>query len=82
MHADSSPTALAHAICQALKACALSDQPLLASCTGGKDSKGNSGDDNGNAGRGGQELDCTLDWDGPPLPPLSSSMKATRVTGK
>ncbi len=42
-NADSSPTTLVHAVYQALKACALSDRPLLAGPAGGKDGKGNGG---------------------------------------
>jgi hypothetical protein len=36
INANRSPATLAHTVCQGLKACALSDRPLLASCAGGK----------------------------------------------
>jgi hypothetical protein len=72
-NANSSPTALVHAICRALKARTLSDWPLPAGLVGSKDGKGNSGDNNGNASGSGRELDCALDWDGPPLPPLAAA---------
>jgi hypothetical protein len=67
--ADSSPTALAYTVCWALKACGSLDQPLPASHVGNKDDKGNGGDNDGNAGGSGQELNCAPDRDGPPLPP-------------
>ncbi len=38
-NANSSPTALAYAVCRALKACVLSDRPLLAGPAGGKMAK-------------------------------------------
>ncbi len=41
---DSSLTTLAHAICQALKACVLLDWPLPASPVGGNNGKGKGGD--------------------------------------
>jgi hypothetical protein len=68
-NANSSPTALAQVVCWALKAHASSDRPLLAGRLGSKDSKGDGGNNNGNADSGGQELDSTPDWDGPPPPP-------------
>jgi hypothetical protein len=76
-----SPTALAHAICRALKARASLVRPLPAGPTGGKDGKGNGGNNDGNAGGGSQELDCTPDWDGPPLPPPSGGVTVTRMAG-
>jgi hypothetical protein len=69
MHADSSPTTSAHAVCRALKARASLVWPLPAGPAGSKDSKGDGRDNDGNAGGGGQELDHALDWDGPSLPP-------------
>ncbi len=78
-HANSRPTALVHAVCQALKARTLSVQPLPAGPAGGKDGKGDSGNNDGNAGGGGQELDCALDRDGPSLLPPSSGVTATRL---
>jgi hypothetical protein len=82
MNTDSSPTVLSHAICQALKARLSLDRPLPASCTGGKDIKSNSGNNDGNSGGGGQEGDHAPDWDGDPLPPPSGSTMATRVAGE
>jgi hypothetical protein len=70
-HADSSTTALVHAVCWALKAHASSDRPLLASLAGGKVGKGNGSKNDGDAGGRGQELDHAPDQDGPPLPPLA-----------
>ncbi len=68
---NSSPTASAHAICRALKACVSWDWPLLASFAGSKDSKGNGGNDDGDGCGGSQEFNRVPDWDGPPpLPPL------------
>ncbi len=58
-YANSSPTALTHAICWALKARASSVWPLPAGPAGGKDGKGNSGNRDGNAGGSNHELDCT-----------------------
>ncbi len=81
-NANSSPTALAHAICQALKARVTLDQPLMASPTGGKDGKGNGCNDDGNSGSGGRDLDHAHDQDGPLLPPPSGGATATRVAGK
>jgi hypothetical protein len=78
-NANSSPTALAHTICRALEACTTSDRPLPASCVGGKDGKGKGNNNDDNASGSGQELDRALDWDGPPLPPLSGGATATRV---
>jgi hypothetical protein len=52
-NANSSPTASAHAICRALKACTLLDQPLPTSLAWAKDGKGNCGDNNGNDGGNG-----------------------------
>ncbi len=60
-NADSSLTTFVHAVFWALKAHALLDQPLLACCTGGKDGKGNCGDNNGT------KLDRAQDWNDPPL---------------
>ncbi len=68
-NANSSPTMLAHAVCQVLKACTSIDRPLLAGPVGSKDGKGDGSNNNGKAGGGGQELDCAPDWDGSPLPP-------------
>jgi hypothetical protein len=78
--ASCSPTALVYAVCRALKACALLDWPLPAGPVGGKDGKGNSGNDNGNASGGSQELGHAPDLDGPPPP--SGSAKAARVAGE
>jgi hypothetical protein len=77
INADRSPTASAHAVCWVLKACVLLDQPLPAGPAGGKDGKGKDSNDNGNAGGGSQELDCTQDQDAPPLssPPPSSRQR-------
>jgi hypothetical protein len=76
-NANSSPATSAHAVFQALKAPALLDQPLLASCAGGKDSKGDSGNNNC------VKLDHALDQDFPPLPPpLSGGRMATRIVGE
>ncbi len=69
MNANSSPTALVYTICRALKACTLSDWLFLAGPAGGKVGKGGGGNIDGNAGGGGRELNCALDWDGPPPPP-------------
>jgi hypothetical protein len=66
-HTNSSSTTSAHAICRVLKAHALLVWPLPASPVGGKDGKGDSDNNDGNAGSGGQELDCATDWDGPPF---------------
>ncbi len=79
---NSSPNASAHAVCQAFKAHVSLDQTLPASYAGGKDSKGNCGNYNGGAGSGSQELDCAPDRDGPPVPPPSGGVTATRVVGK
>jgi hypothetical protein len=40
---------------------------------GNKDGKGIGSNDNSNASSGGQELDCALDMDGPPLSPLATA---------
>ncbi len=68
-HADSSPAMLAHVVCRALKAHVLLDRPLPASPKGGKDSKGDGGNNNGDVSSGGQEVDPAPDQDGLPLPP-------------
>ncbi len=52
-NANSSPTALAHAVFRALKARASLNQPLPAGPAGGKDSKGYGGDNYGNASSSG-----------------------------
>ncbi len=54
-NANSSPTVLAHAIYQALKARASLEGALPAACVGGKDSKSDGSNGNGNACGGGQE---------------------------
>jgi hypothetical protein len=79
---NSSPAVLAHAVCQVLKAHRSLDRPLPACPVGGKDSKGNGGDNNGNADSNCQEVDRSPDRDGPPLPPLSGGAIAMRVAGK
>ncbi len=82
-HADSSPTTLAHAVYQALKARGLSVRPLPAGPAGSKDSKGDGGNNDGNARGSGRESDCVPDWDGsPPPPPPSGGVAATRVAGE
>jgi hypothetical protein len=79
---DSSPTVLANAVCQTLKARTSLDRPLPAGCVGGKDGKGNGSNGDGDAGGSNQELDHSPDWDGPPLLlPPSSSTTAMRVVG-
>jgi hypothetical protein len=77
-NSNSSPTALVHIICQALKAHASLDRPLPAGPVGGKDGKDDGGNDNGNTGSGGQELDHAPDRDGLFLPPPSGGTTATR----
>jgi hypothetical protein len=81
-NANSSPTALVHAICRVMKARTLSDWPLPADCVGGKDSKDDGGKDYGGASGIGRELDCTPDWDGPPLSSPSGGAMTTGVAGK
>ncbi len=70
---DSSLTLLVHAICWTLKAFVSLDRPLPAGPVGGKEGEGNGSNNDGNAGSGGQELDHTPDWDGPPLPHLAAA---------
>jgi hypothetical protein len=74
-NADSSPAVSASAVCWALKACVLLDQPLPAGHAGSKDSKRDCGNNNK------AKLDRALDQDDPP-PPLSNSVMATRVVGE
>ncbi len=81
-NAKSIPIMLAHAVCRALKSCTSLDRPLPAGCASGKDGIGNSGNKEGDAGGGGQELDHTLDQDGPPPPPPGGSAAAMRVAGE
>ncbi len=52
-HANCSPTALVHAVWRVLKARRLLDRPLPASCVGGKDGKGDGGNNDGDASGGG-----------------------------
>ncbi len=82
-NAISSPTALAHAVCQTLNARALSDRPLLAGHVGSKAGKGDGGNNDSNAGGGSQELDCAPDQDGPPLPsPIPKWRRDSNKGGK
>ncbi len=64
--ADSSPAALAHSICRALKAHVLVDQSLPSGCVGIKDGKDDDRDDNSDASDGGRDSDLAPDRDGPP----------------
>jgi hypothetical protein len=79
--ANSSPAASLYAVYRVLKARASLDRPPPAGCMGGKDGKGDGNDNGGNAGSGSQELDPTLDCDGPPLPPPKQGCNSNKDRG-
>ena len=72
---NSSPAALVHTVCQAMKPRALLDRPLPAGCPGGKGGKGDGSNDDGNAGSSGQSWIAHLIRMVPPFPPSNSAMK-------